>query len=87
MRAVRMTRGGLISTATAALVATVAGVGGTLPVVLAAERREAAATPRMVGRRRARMGRAANLESVQALALALRSPPLLAVDIFPVPLG
>ncbi len=29
-------KSGLVSTATAALVATVAGVGGTLPVVLAA---------------------------------------------------
>src|SRR5258707_10160177 len=37
MRAVRMSmKGGLISTASAALVATVAGVGGTLPIVLAA---------------------------------------------------
>src|SRR5713226_6912622 len=37
MRAVRMSmKGGLISTASAALVATVAGVGGTLPDVLAA---------------------------------------------------
>src|SRR5690349_21603480 len=32
----RVTRGGLVSVATAALVATVAGVGGTLPIVLAA---------------------------------------------------
>ena len=32
-----MKSGSLVSVATAALVATVAGVGGTLPVVLAAE--------------------------------------------------
>src|SRR5437868_10513379 len=46
MRAVRMRmRAGLISTASAALVATVAGVGGTLPVVLAAAQAVGATPP------------------------------------------
>ena len=61
-------RSGLISVATAALVATVAGVGGTLPVVLAAAQ-AVGATPEQASSWVAGLGIATALS---ALVLSLR---------------
>jgi benzoate membrane transport protein len=61
-------KSGLVSTATAALVATVAGVGGTLPVVLAAAQ-AVGATPGQASSWVSGLGLATALS---ALALSVR---------------